>query len=169
MSKRITSITILVVLALLTLAVVVGDALAAPSKTKFSGLDYSGADTVPGDIYFTDDGIMHIRNNEFWTEFVTNDPRMNGYVNYTFNGDFQIMPEPVSAMGSMWGTFRLDNDGGFWQGTYYGTRDKHGYSRFWYTGLGGGGYEGFKVEITYKRLDPDPTVPGDVKGFIIEI
>ncbi len=158
----------ILVMALLLLTVVPGVVQAAPTKTAFTGTDQFLYDIYYGDESFADDGTYQIRNGLSVALLTTTDPRLNGEYTFTFNADFQFMPEPVFVMGPMWGTFHLENDGGIWEGTYTGYRDELGQSRFKYVVTGYEGYAGLRFKMFYKRLDADPSVPALVSGAIIE-
>ncbi len=123
---------------------------------------------IMGDENITEEGIYQIRNGLSVAMLTTTDPRLNGEYTFTFNADFEFRPEPVFVTGPMWGTFLLENEGGTWEGTYTGIRDELGYSFFKYVVTGGGGYEGLKFKMFYKRLDADPSVPAFVAGAITE-
>lgn len=158
----------ILVLALLALFTVSTSVSAAPNKTAFKGTDQFLYDIYLGDESIDDDGIYHVRNGLSVGLMTTTDPRVNGEYVFSFNGDFEFRPEPVFVVGYMWGTFRLENDGGWWEGTYTGYRDELGHSRFKYVGVGGGGYKGLKIKIAYKRLDADPSIPALLSGVVIE-
>ena len=87
----------------------------------------------------------------------TSDPRLDDAVDQiTFNANFSFEPEPVCVSGPMWGTFVIINEGGSWDGTWTGVREKNGFSYFHYIGTGTDGYEGLKLRLWGERLDPDP-------------
>ena len=161
-------ILIFLVMALLLLAVVPGVVQAAPAKTSFSGTEQFLYDIYSGDEYFTNDGIYHIRDGLSVAMLTTTDPCLNGEYTFTGNADFVFIPEPVFVMGPIWGTFHLENEGGSWEGTYFGYRDELGHSRFKYVGIGGGAYAGLHFKMFYKRLDADPSVPAFVSRAITE-
>jgi hypothetical protein len=82
---------------------------------------------------------MHGRGGSLRCTDEANDPRGSGSVSGTFDAD---------AWGSdtdafvMWGTLRLENEGGAWEGRYTGANTTETGDMFevWYTGTGG--YDG---------------------------
>ena len=161
-------ILIILVLFALLLAASPTAAGTIPTKTAVKGTDTFLYDIYSGDETITPEGIYQIRDGISVGRWDTNDPRLTGEYTFTFNADFQFMPEPVFVSGYMWGTFKMETAGGYWEGTYSGTRDELGYSRFKFVATGKGGYSGLKLKMTYKRLDPDPSVPALISGAIIE-
>lgn len=158
----------ILILALLLLAASPVAAGTVPTKTAVKGTDTFLYDIYYGEENITPEGIYQIRNGISVGRWDTNDPRLTGEYTFTGNADFQFMPEPVFVSGYMWGTFKMETADGSWEGTYSGTRDELGYSRFQFVGSGQGAYKGLKLKMAYKRLDPDPSVPALISGAIIE-
>jgi hypothetical protein len=148
--------------------VVTGTAGAAPPRTEFTGtevyvavLDF-GTETFPGNNNY------HVRGEVDLLSFTASDPRVTGENEVAINWNFQFVPEPVFVSGPMWGTFRLANDGGYWEGIWNGYRDTNGFSYFHFVGHGGDGYAGLQLMMNGERLTPDPTQPEHFSGVIIE-
>lgn len=139
-----------------------------PGTFTCPGGDYTGDPTQP----CPDGSNVHLRGNKRLARLATSDPRMTGWntveVNANWDADFT---------GHMWGTFsiELDNDLGFWEGTFQGKRTREGDQ--WLlvingTGHGtGGAVEGMQVKLVdqietlYPVLGP---VIGNVTGRILD-
>lgn len=167
--KRSISITLAVVLTAALLLSMASQADAHAVKTYFTGTDTYIRDTDPGVETFPGADRYNVRDNVFITEIRATDPRVSGDELATFNGNFQLVDPPVFVTGRMWGTFTLTNANGYWEGTYNGVRDSNGFSYFKYVGHGHGDYVGRQLRMKYERLDPDPSLPGDLSGYIIEL
>jgi hypothetical protein len=75
----------------------------------------------------------------------------------------------VFVYGPMWGTVRLDNAGGYWEGSWTGERTElQGFSYIQAVLRGHGGYEGLQARATYVRESPDPTAPFVIQGVVME-
>jgi hypothetical protein len=151
------------------LLLLVGTARAAPTKTEFTATDIFLETLDPGIETFPGNNNYHIRDLvQKFLFTASSDPRVSGENVVTINANFQLMPEPVFVSGPMWGTFRISNDGGYWDGTFTGTREENGFSYFHLVGQGGGGYKGLMLILDGERLTPDPTQPESYVGTIIE-
>ncbi len=141
---------------------------AGTTRTEFTGSETWVTMLEPGKEFFPD-GRYHIRGEVDEFAFEATDPRLDQATNtVTINCNFRLMPEPVYVAGEMWGKFMLANAGGYWEGTWTGSRDENGYSYFHFTGHGGGGYEGLHLQMWGERLTPDPTAPELYYGYILE-
>jgi len=167
MSMRVRSIMIVFIL-LVLLGVTAGPA-AAGTKTYFTGTEYLGADTDPGEEFFPDNRY-HLRGAASITIWEATDSRLDGGDGmFTINWNFAFAPEPVYFYGPMWGTFVITTDDGTWEGTWTGVREENGDSFFHYVGRGSGGYEGLQLRMWGERLDPNPyLVPTSWRGYILE-
>jgi hypothetical protein len=166
MSTRVRSIMIFFIL-LVLLGVTAGP-VAAGSKTFVTAYECCEIGEFPGKEFFPD-GRYHLRGAASSFDFWSDDPRLDDATNrITLNANFVWMPEPIFAAGRMWGKFVLTNDGGWWEGTWTGVREKNGFSYFHFVGKGGGGYEGLQLHIRGERLDPDPSVTEVYHGYILE-
>lgn len=163
-----TRISLLIATALVLLSLV-GTASAAPTKTEFTAADSFLGTLNPGTESFPGGNNYHIRDLVQKFMFTaSSDPRVSGENVVMINANFQFMPPPVLASGPMWGTFQISNDGGYWEGTWSGSREENGFSYFHLVGHGGGGYEGLEIKMDGERLTPDPTQPETYVGTIIE-
>ena len=163
--KHIVSL-ILIVLAVLLLTL--QPVQAQTNRVSFTGTETSVADISPGVESFPGGKLYHVRGAVSSFAFSATDPRVCGENLVTINWNFRFVDEPVFVTGPMWGTFVLTTSGGAWEGTWTGRRDENGYSYFHFTGAGTGGYAGMSIHFTSERLDPDPTQPESVSGFIVE-
>ncbi|HET6447396.1 MAG TPA: hypothetical protein VFI27_22770 [candidate division Zixibacteria bacterium] len=162
-----TRITLMAAVAVVVL-LLVGTVGAEPPKTEFTGTEISIATVNPGTETFPGNNNYHVRDSVELFSFTATDLRVSGENEVTVNWNFKIMPEPVYVSGRMWGTFRLTNDGGYWDGTWTGVRDANGFSYFHMVAHGGGGYEGLELKMDGERLTPDPSQPEVYVGIIIE-
>jgi hypothetical protein len=137
-------------------------------KTTFTGTDTLGRDIDPGTETYPDKNLYHVRNNVFTSLVEASDPRVSGEALYNFNGNFKLVDPPVYVTGRMWGTFKLSNADGYWEGIIEGVRIDNGFSYFKYVGQGEGAYKGMQLHMRYERLDPDPSVPATLYGYILE-
>jgi len=166
MMKTRISLLIATVSVLLSL---VGTASAAPSITEFTASDNFVGTLDPGIETFPGDNNYHIRGLVQKFMFTaSSDPRISGEIVVVINANFQFMPPPVLASGPMWGTFRISNASGYWEGTWSGSRKENGFSYFHLVGHGGDGYGSLEIKMDGERLTPDPTQPETYVGLIIE-
>ena len=108
----------------------------------------TGTATCPGlDFTFTADpeGIWHVRDDYHADRctLTTDDPRVTGVRSSTWNFDLWGNPSYGIGAGVQWGTPRLENDGGAWEGRATGVVSLPGRGDIivnWYKGSGG--YEG---------------------------
>lgn len=94
---------------------------------------------TPGPLGSPDaDGTMHGRGGTLRCTDVANDPRVSGSVSGTFDAD-AWGPDSEEVAFVMWGTLRLENEGGAWEGRYTGanTTETGDMYEVWYTGTGG--------------------------------
>jgi hypothetical protein len=69
----------------------------------------------------------------------------------------------------MWGTFRIENEEGYWEGSWVGERTEvQGFSYIRGVLHGHGAYEGLQARAEYVRESPDPTAPFTVHGMVME-
>jgi len=164
--KKIKTITLAVLLAIVLLASVTFAASAQAIRTSFTGQEVWVEDLSFGKEFFPSGGRYHARDMLSSFTITTTDARVTGEELATINWNFTLVDPPVFVTGPMWGTFRITNAGGYWEGTWTGVRDENGYSYFHYLGKGFGGYEGLFIRMDNERLDPDPTQPTTIRGVI---
>jgi hypothetical protein len=100
---------------------------------------------------------------------VASDPRVSGDEVITLNIDMKLVDDPdVWATGRMWGTFRITNGGGTWEGTWVGWRDTRGFSYIEYVGSGRGGYAGLYIRVHNRHLTTDWSIPFSWTGYILD-
>jgi hypothetical protein len=105
----------------------------------------TGTNDCPGlQPQFTEDpdGTRHVRDLTVECTDTTNDPRVSGIHTATWSMDVWGNPYTGSAAGVQWGTVRLENTGGAWEGKLTGVYSSIGGDQImvWYAGTGG--YEG---------------------------
>jgi hypothetical protein len=113
-------------------------ALAAVSGTATCPTGDFGTPTTDAD------GVHHYRDMLWKCEVRTDDPRVTGTEIAPWKQDLwgtyqQGTRMPVSGASVQWGTARLENDGGAWEGTGSGvwSSDRGDIIAFWYKGTGG--------------------------------
>jgi hypothetical protein len=166
MNRHKNILVILLVCSVLLLGTV-DQAAASATMTPFTGTEVYVSELSPGEI-FSSDGNMHIRGIVQSFAATVSDPRVTGLDTVTINGNFKLVAPPVSFMGQMWGTFRISNGDGYWEGTWTGVRAENGFSYMTVRGEGYGEYEGMKIFMDVERLSPDPTQPEILNGYILE-
>ncbi|HMN60963.1 MAG TPA: hypothetical protein PJ988_11395 [Anaerolinea sp.] len=157
---------ILVVLAVLLLPI--QPVAAQTIRTDFTGTETFIEDLDFGVESFPAEKLFHVRGAISRFEISASDPRVSGQNLVTINWNFRFVDPPVFATGIMWGTFKISNPGGAWEGTWTGVRDENGYSFFQFVGKGSGGYEGMKIRFHAERLTPDASQPEVLSGSILE-
>ena len=145
-----------------------GAATARAIKTPFTGTEVWVEDLEPGTERFLDHNLYLIRGNVARFTMEVSDPRVSGDDVVVINWNFKLVDPPVYGTGRMWGTFRITNAGGYWEGTWTGYRDERGFSYLELIGAGADGYAGLKLHMHIERLDPDPKTPETVTGYILE-
>jgi hypothetical protein len=144
-------------------------ALANGEKSEFSGTSYLMAFLDPG-IVTHPDGNEHVRGMVLQYDDIVEegDARVGGTDTIVVNYNVQSVPLPGLIAGPMWGTIRVENEDGYWEGIWTGERTEEGflYGRGVYHGRGG--YEGLKAKFYIERLSPDPAAPTSFWGYIID-
>jgi hypothetical protein len=165
MSKRIFKLS---VASLVVLVLLVAPVAARTTQTEYGGTeDYVGP--VTGGLqWVSEDGVLHIRSGEESYYDDVSDLRLSGDSLVTVNANFQFAEPPVYVYGRMWGTFRIENNGGHWEGHWVGKRTEQGFSYIRTVLHGHGGYDGLLARADYVRETPDPTAPFSVGGVVIE-
>jgi len=102
--------------------------------TEVLGVSIAGADETVGD-------VEKVRLRTLATTDTMNDPRVTGKGTVQFNGDFW------GPIGTEWGTFRLENAGGAWEGEWTGASWNSGPTDVTAWLAGSGDYEGYTYYI----------------------
>jgi hypothetical protein len=167
MFKRLVSVPT-AALVLIVLSILAAPVAARTIRTEYVGLETFVGPLSPGRQWVSEDGILHIRGGQEAYRDEVGDPRLSGDVVVTFNVNFHFADPPVFVYGPMWGTLRLDNEGGYWEGSWTGERTKEqGFSTIRAVLHGHGGYEGLKARATYARESPDPSAPFVIQGVVM--
>ena len=164
MKKRI----LILVAGLIVLSILAAPVVAGTIQTESEGSEYYVGPVSPGRMWVSEDGVLHIRGAQEAFRDEVSDPRVSGDVLATANVNFQFAAPPVMFYGPMWGTFRIDNDGGYWEGSFVGKRTEEGFSYISGVLRGHGDYEGLQARVDYVRENPDPTAPFSVHGIVMD-
>jgi hypothetical protein len=164
MSKRIFKCS---VASLLVLLILVAPVAASTTRTEYAGKEYYDGAITGGRQWVSKDGVLHIRGGEEAYRDVVSDPRPSGNSLVTVNAKFHLAEPPVYVYGRMWRTFRIDNDGGYWEGHWVGERTHQGSSYIRTVLHGQGGYDGLLARADYVRETPDPTAPFSISGVVM--
>ena len=158
--------TLLILVGVIAMIVLVAPVSAQTIRTDYTGIEECG-EVMMSDarVWFSDDGLMHVRNGWIDCTDAVNDPRIGGEVFVTVNWNFQFtMTHPY---GPMWGKIRLDNEGGYWEGSWVGEiTELEGYSYIYAVMRGYGEYEGLQARATYFKNSPMSNTY-QVSGFIM--
>ncbi len=162
--KKMLLVIVAIVLALTALA---QPAIAETPWTPFSGTETLLAPTDMGKMKFVD-GKVIISGMVQPAVDQTDDPRTSGDVTIVVNAVWSL-PE---QLGPMWGTVRIVNAEGEWNGTWTGSRrlvDGNVISDISSTGLGSGAYEGLIGKWNLRSVNGGPTNPYEqISGTILE-
>jgi hypothetical protein len=156
----------IVLLAVMLLLATTIPASAHAKKTAFTGTELWVEDISLGQETYPAEGLYHVRGAVSRFTMTTSDPRIGGEDLVIVNWNFKLVDPPVFVTGPMWGTFRISNTGGAWEGNFVGMRNKQGASYIYYIGKGTGGYKGLLITLSIVRVDPDPTTTETIKGVI---
>jgi len=147
--------TFIILVGLIALGVMVKPVSAQTIRTPYEGSEECGdVITSDGREWFSEDGVYHVRKG--WlecTDTVPGEPRVSGDVFLTINWNFQFtMTHPY---GPMWGTVRLSNDDGYWEGIWVGKiTELEGYSYISALMRGYGDYEGLQARANFFKDSP---------------
>jgi len=154
---------------LVIVSLLVAPVAAKTTRTEYEGSEYYVATLTMGREWVSADGVYHFRGAQEVYEDVVDDPRLCGDTLVTINGNFQFAAPPVFVYGPMWGTFRIENNEGYWEGSWVGQRtESDGYSYIRGVLRGHGAYEGLQARVQYVRESPDTIAPFSVHGVIME-
>ncbi len=154
---------------LMVLSTLAAPVAAGMIRSDYEGFEYYVGPLSPGRQWVSEDGVLHIRGGQEAYQDVVGDPRVSGDVVVTLNVNFQFTAPPVMVYGPMWGTFRIDNDDGYWEGSWVGKRTElEGFSYIRGVLHGHGDYEGLQARAEYVRESPDTTAPFVIHGVVME-
>jgi hypothetical protein len=154
---------------LMALSILAAPVQAGTSRTDYEGLEYYVGPLSPGRQWISEDGVLHIRGGQEAYLDEVDDPRLCGDTVITLNANFHLADPPVFVYGPMWGTFRIENEEGYWEGSWVGERTElQGFSYIRGVLHGHGAYEGLQARAEYVRESPDPTASFAVHGVVME-
>jgi hypothetical protein len=154
---------------LMALSILAAPVLAETIGTDYEGLEYYVGPLSPGRQWISEDGMLHIRGGQEAYRDEVDDPRLCGETVITLNANFHLADPPVFVYGRMWGTFRIENEGGYWEGSWVGERTElQGFSYIRGVLHGHGAYEGLLARAEYVRESPDPTASFTLHGMVME-
>jgi hypothetical protein len=157
------------VASLLVLLVLVAPVAAKTTRTEYAGTEYGVGPMSGGRQWVSEDGVLHIRGAQQPYQDQVDDPRLCGDALVTVNANFKFAAVPVSVYGRMWGTFRIENEGGYWTGNWVGERtESQGFSYIRTVLHGHGDYDGLLARADYVRENPNPAAPFSVSGVVID-
>jgi hypothetical protein len=130
-----------VVLAVLLLEVM---PVIAAHKTTYTCQELPGEVLDEGVWTFLPNGNIHLRGFVMKLPEVVSDPRLSGDGIVVMNANWD-----ANFTGPIWGTDRLVNDGGGWEGTWEGKMTEQG-SVYHSADKGFGGYEGM---MSWRHMD----------------
>ena len=160
---------ITLILSLITLSILAVPAAAKTIRTEYEGVEDCDPEVLGGRQWVSEDGVLHIRDGQLACTDVVNDSRISGDVLVVVNLNYQFAAPPVFFYGPMWGKVRIENEGGYWEGSWVGTRDDlNGFSYIQIMVKGYGEYDGFQARATLTRESPDPGAPYQILGTIME-
>lgn len=153
-------------LLLLTLLLSTNAVAADSPKSYFTGVEELGPPA--GGTIKVVDGKVLFRGMVQPGYDTTTDPRTSGEVTIVANAVWI----PPDLIGPMWGTFRLVNEDGAWEGHWQGKRtlvDGDIISRSQGTAHGSGDYEGLVGKWIWSGINAGPENPYlDINGYVLE-
>ena len=154
---------------LIVLFILAAPVAAGTIRTEYEGEEYYVGPVSPGRQWVSGGGVLHIRGLQEAYEDVVDDPRLCGDAVVTANMNFRFASPPVFVYGPMWGTFRIDNHSGYWEGSWVGERtESQGFSYIRAVLHGHGDYEGLQARVSYVRETPNPAAPFVVNGVVMD-
>jgi hypothetical protein len=153
---------------LVVLSILAAPVAAGTIRTEYEGVEYFVESISPGREWVSDDGVYHVRGAQEAYEDVVDDPRLCGELVVTINANFAFADYPVIVYGPMWGTTRIENENGYWEGSWVGQRTEEGFSYIRCVLHGHGAYEGLQARVEYARESPVFTDPFAVHGVVME-
>lgn len=160
--------TLILLLSLIALSLVVVPVAAKTIKKEYQGISTCG-EVEDAREWISDDGVLHARDGHLLCTTVVDDDRISGEEQLSVNYNFRFTDPPVFIYGPMWGTIRVSNENGYWEGTWVGKRMAlNGFTYIKVVLRGYGDYEGLQARVDYIRENPDPGAPYQVYGVIME-
>ena len=160
---------LVLVAGLMVLSILAAPVQAGTIRTDYEGLEHYVGPLSPGRQWISEDGVLHIRGGQEAYRDEVDDPRLCGDTVVTLNANFHPADPPVFVYGRMWGTFRIENEGGYWEGSWVGERTElEGFSHIRGVLHGHGAYEGLQARAEYVRESPDPTASFAVHGVVMD-
>jgi len=164
MKKRL----LILIASLLLLTILAGPVAAKTIRSPYEGVEYCGPPTG-GRYWISEDGVMHIRGAQADCIDILDDDRISGNVLVTINANFQFSDSALGIYGPMWGTVRISNKGGYWEGTWTGKlTELEGFSYIRSVVFGYGDYEGLQARAKAVRESPNPADPYQIHGVIMD-
>ena len=159
---------IILVAGLIVLSILAAPVAAGTIRTEYEGFEYFVEALSPGLEWVSGDRVYHARGaQEAYVDDVS-DPRLCGDIVVTINCNFHLADAPVFVYGPMWGTSRIDNEDGYWEGSWVGKRTEQGFSYIRAVMKGHGAYEGLQARADYARESPVFTDPFAVHGVVLD-
>jgi hypothetical protein len=145
---------------------VVLPAYAKAEKTEFSG-SWSLETYINPGVCTYPDGNVHCRGVILQAEIDVSDPRVSGVETVVAN--YNLQPGPLGFYtGPMWGTSRIENEGGYWDTVWTAFQDEQGFLYIQAVAHGHGDYDGLKMHASLASVSPDPEIPLAVSGYVLE-
>jgi hypothetical protein len=147
-----------------------GLALASSAWADSNRTPFTGTETLQWPEFgtqFTDGQTLMATGFRFHAREEMTDSRVCGASTIGWNAIVQL----ESFAGPQWGTFHLENDGGAWDGFWYGSissSDGHVLDNLVCTATGSGGYEGLVARWAYTGQDFSQGGPLYAEGYIVE-
>jgi hypothetical protein len=125
-------------------------------RTGMTDLPPSGADT----------SVVHNRGWAWQPSATISEPRLAGTYTYAYDGDDYRTKGLTSVSSVGWGTWRIENDEGAWQGSHPNIGFADGtYSKATTVLVGEGAYEG--LTAIWEEQHDGPACAWEVRGLII--
>ena len=148
------------------LVVPVGAVIAQDEAGYFTGTTTGTEIVEPPVVTTTADGVTQVRGVVGEQTLTMEDPRLSGTERFVHNEDHY-----GDVVGPVWGTSRIENDGGAWVGSYRGLMLVDGSATYFGTYVGADGYEGLSAACvstsdgTSGFTGECVVYPGAVPGF----
>jgi len=113
-------------------------------------------------------GVQHARGGTVVVQDAVDDPRVGGTTTMTWNMDYWGTPDWSQGALVQWGTARIVNSGGAWEGNATGvsSTDRGDIDATWYTGTGGYAGLGYFRLSTSADLSAGVTRRWNIRGLI---